>query len=383
MDVEGENARFIVPAFEQRTGIHVDLQWLAWSAAHEKLLTAFAGGSLPDVLMLANAWLAEFAMIGALAPMPPDAASLMVDQFPEIAQATRIGPQSVALPWVVDTNVQYFRRDLVDLADSNAFTSWSGWKQVLHATRRRQSDGFPLLMQLDWPDHLMALAGQQPDPLLRDENSRGNFRSAGFRAALGFYKSLFDERLAPLASSSEVSDPVLELARGWIAIYPAGSWIRAELLRRQSVIPKDSWMTAPMPGPDGPGAALVSGSSLVVTRSARDPAKAWALVRYLCASATQVRFHRIAGNLPSRPTAWADPTLADDPVLQPFRAQLARAGEEPKVMEWSRITGEIQLIAERLVRGMLTIDEACVAMDTRVDTLLAKRRWLLDTGRVA
>ena len=52
-------------------------------------------------------------------------------------------------------------------------------------------------------------------------------------------------------------------------------------------------------------------------------------------------------------------------------------------MEWSRITGEVQLIAERLVRGMLTIDEACAAMDDRVDTLLAKRRWLLDTGRSA
>ena len=59
------------------------------------------------------------------------------------------------------------------------------------------------------------------------------------------------------------------------------------------------------------------------------------------------------------------------------------AAVTPTVPEWERITGEVQVIAERMVRGRLTVDQAAAAMDVRADALLEKRRWLLDRGRIA
>ena len=55
----------------------------------------------------------------------------------------------------------------------------------------------------------------------------------------------------------------------------------------------------------------------------------------------------------------------------------------PNIVEWERVRLEVQLVAERVVRGLLTIDEGLAAMDRRVDALLAKRRELVQAGAIA
>jgi multiple sugar transport system substrate-binding protein len=156
-----------------------------------------------------------------------------------------------------------------------------------------------------------------------------------------------------------------------------------DLSRRAADLPRDRWAVAPLPGPAGPANGVVAANCLAVSATARDPARAWALVDYLCRSATQRRFHRITGDLPSRPSAWRTAGLAGDPASEVFHAQIERATPQPNVPEWQRIVDEVQLVAERMVRGDLGVDAAAAEMDRRADALLAKRRWLLDRGRIA
>jgi multiple sugar transport system substrate-binding protein len=64
---EGEVVQSLVPEFERRNpGIHVRVQQIPWTAAHEKLLTSFVGESTPDAAQLGNTWVPEFAALGAL-----------------------------------------------------------------------------------------------------------------------------------------------------------------------------------------------------------------------------------------------------------------------------------------------------------------------------
>jgi multiple sugar transport system substrate-binding protein len=91
----------------------------------------------------------------------------------------------------------------------------------------------------------------------------------------------------------------------------------------------------------------------------------------------QVRFHALTGDLPPRRSPWLAPGLADDPYAKAFRDQLERAKPTPKVPEWERIATEIRLVAEEMVNGRLTVDEAAVEMDRRADAILEKRRWML------
>lgn len=387
MGNEAAHVPALLPAFQAaHPGVRIQLQALPWTAAHEKLLTGFAGDALPDMAQIGNTWLSELAALGAIQPLPADAdAALAADQFPAVLDTNRIGGRLMAVPWYVDTRLQFVRTDLVARAGYDALpTDWAGWKAALHAVKRVSGDGnFAILLPINEFEQLLTFALQQPEPLLRDDGTRGNFRSAGFKAALAFYKSLFDEGLAPLASSTQISNVWNEFQRGFFTVYLSGPWTVGDLKTRAGAGFAGKWGTAAMPGPDGPGASAPGGSSLVVFKGTRDPAAAWALVRHLSDAGVQASFNRIAGDLPARPSAWASAGLDGDPLMAPFGRQLARARAVPKVPEWERIVSEMQLVAEQCVRGHLTIDAAAAEIDARADRLLEKRRWMVARGRAA
>jgi len=91
----------------------------------------------------------------------------------------------------------------------------------------------------------------------------------------------------------------------------------------------------------------------------------------------QRRFHALTGDLPPRRATWSDGGLVDDAYARAFREQLERARPAPKVPEWERIANEMRVVAERAVRGLVSIDDAVTELDARTDRILEKRRWLL------
>lgn len=381
MGAVGENAPLLLPPFQRATGIAVDVQTVPWTGAHEKLLTGFAGGSLPDVMMLNSYWLPELALVGALAP-PPAGSPLLAGQFPGALASVQVDGCAMAVPWTGNSWVQYYRRDLIAEAGYPAPPlDWKEWTRMARDLKRRHPDRYATLHLLDWPEPLFAFAAQQPEPLLRDHDTRGNFRSPGFCAALGFYKSIYDQRFSPAITGSEAGDTYIELGRGRIAILPFDAQGIGDLRRRTDILPPGAWGVASTPGPGGGGAAMARGTSLAVSRHAHDPARAWRLVRYLSGAGTQRRLYGITGDLPTRPGAWTGPGLAADPVCAVFFRQIARTVAPPAVPEWERIMTEVQLVAEHMVRGEYGVDAATAEMDRRVDRILEKRRWLLDRGR--
>ena len=73
---EGEVVAQLLPDFERRNpGLRVDVQQIPWTAAHEKLLTAFVGDAMPDLAPIGNTWVPEFQEVGALEPLDGRAAA--------------------------------------------------------------------------------------------------------------------------------------------------------------------------------------------------------------------------------------------------------------------------------------------------------------------
>lgn len=374
----------ILSTFEQANpGLRVRVQALPWTAAHERLLTAYAGNALPDVAQVGNTWVSEMTAIGALRPVEESERGLLGDNFPGVLETNRIGDRYFALPWYVDTRLLFYRTDILARAGYEGVPEdWAGWKASMHAVKRvAGADNYAVLLPLNEFEQLLTLGLQQNEPLLREQDSRGNFSSPGFIAALEFYKSLFDEGLAPVASATQISNVWNEFSRGFFSYYFSGPWSIGDFQRRLAPEYADKWATAEMPGPHGLGASAPGGSSLAVFRDARDPAAAWALVRYLLDPQTQIAFNRVTGDLPARVSAWRAPALANDRHVATFGRQLQRAKAVPKVPEWERIVTEMQVVAERMVRGEYAPAAAAREIDRRADALLEKRRWMLERGR--
>ncbi len=292
-----------------------------------------------------------------------------------------IGGRPRAVPWTADSWVQFYRRDLVAEAGYAAPpTDWPEWARMAQAIVRRHPDRFATLHLLDWPEPLFAYAAATGAPLLRDRDARGNFRSDAFRTALAFYKQGFDAGWTPKVTGAEAGDAYIGLRRAWFAILPADAVFLGDVRRPEHGIAPGSWGAAATPGPRGPGPQWARGTCLAVSRRARDPVAAWSLVAYLTGARLQQRLYGITGDLPTRAAAWAG--LPADPATQLFARAIAGAVPVPAVPEWERIVTEVQTVAEAMVRGRFGVDAAAAEMDARVDRILAKRRWLLDRGRI-
>lgn len=363
-----------------RDGPRVQVEKLPWSAAHEKLLTAFAGDATPDIAQLGNTWIAELAALGALEPLQAhaDAAGLRAaDYFDAIWRTNQVDGVLYGLPWYVDTRLLFYRSDLFERAGVTRMPEdWAGFVLALDALQRH-GVAHPLLLPLPEFEPLLALALQQDEPLLRDGDRYGNFRSAGFRRALAFYLERFARGHAPYLTGNQIANLWQEFGRGTFAAYISGPWNIGELDRRLPSALHGRWGTAPLPGPHGPGASTAGGASLVIFRRARRQAEAMQVLAFLSRPETQLRLHALTGNLPPRRATWALAPLAGERRAAAFAQQLERAKASPAVPEWERIAQEMQLFATRAQRFGTPVDEVAAALDARVDGFLEKRRWML------
>lgn len=382
---EGDIVAELIRGFvQEHPDIRVNVQKMPFTVAHEKLLTAYAGETLPDLCQLGNTWISEFAALDALEPLDSYVAGSkevqLDDYFAGILASNRIDETLFGIPWYVDTRLLYYRIDLLRAAGfEKPPDSWGEWSKMLRAIKQLVGpDRYSVLLPLNEFEPLLVLALQQPSELLRDGGRYGNFRSSDFRFTLAFYNSMFEHGWAPRMSNTQISNVWDEFGRGFFSFYISGPWNIAEFKRRLPPAIQNEWRTASMPGPNGPGLSSAGGSSLVIFKTSRAKPEAWLLAEYLSRPLVQQQFYDLTGDMPSRRSAWELHSLFESPYTRAFLHQLDRVRSPPKVPEWERIATEMRLTGERVVQGVQTIDQAVVSLDRKTDEILAKRRWMLE-----
>ncbi len=383
---EGEVVRELVPDFERsHPGIRVVVQQIPWTAAHEKLLTGFVGGSPPDLAQLGNTWIPEFAAIGALEPLAGRVgASAGVSEkayFEGIWKTNQYEGALYGIPWYVDTRVLFYRPDILAAAGyAEAPRTWSAWRDAMRKIHAGAAGRYAILLPTNEWEQLTIFGLQKGSPLLADDATRGAFAGPAFREAAEWYVGLFREGLAPVVSYTQLGNPYQEFTRSYFSMWITGPWNLGEFRRRLKPEEQKLWMTAPLPAPDEvawPGPSLAGGSSLAIFRASKQKDAAWAFVEYLSKPEVQSRFYALSGDLPARREAWEDPVLAGDAKAQAFRVQLSRVEPLPRVPEWEQIAQKVAEDLEAAVRGRGSVPAALAELDENVDRMLAKRRWIL------
>jgi multiple sugar transport system substrate-binding protein len=390
MGREGEVVSQLIPEFERtHPGIKVRVQQIPWTAAHEKLLTAYVGDATPDIAMLGNTWVPEFVALDALEPLDARVTAstdvIRDGYFPGIWNTNVVDGLTYGVPWYVDTQVIFYRSDLLKQAGYDRMpTTWADWRAAMQKIKSRMSARqYPLLIPItEWrPPVILGL--QAGSPLLRDGGRYGAFRDRPFHEAFDFYIGLFHDGLAPALSAGEISNLYQEFERGNIAMYISGPWQIGEFTNRLPKNMQDKWMTAPLPGVNGPGVSLAGGASLSLFRSSRHKPEAWQLMEYLSRPDVQLRFYSLTGDLPARRESWNDTALANNQKARAFREQLDRAVPTPAVPEWEQIATKVFEHGEQAVRGRKSVDATLAALDHDVNGILEKRRWLLSQRSLA
>jgi len=389
MGLEGEALGAIAVDFEaQNPAILVRVQALPWSAAHEKLLTAFAADNLPDVIALGNTWVPEFAALGALEPLNGRLSRSGIEPdrwFDGARQSVTLDGQVLGMPWYVDTRLLFYRKDLLQKAGFDVpAQTWVGWGAQLAAlSGARRGGKYGLLMPFAEYEPLVAFCLQAREPILIDSDTRGGFRQPGIRAAFAYAASLYQKGYAARLTHSEVTDVYSSFARGDFAFIITGPWNLAEFARRLPAGLRDQWGTAPLPGPEGVGISSAGGVSLCIPKASKSKDKAFRFIEYLCDPKRQAGFYRTTSDLPADQSAWPLTGLMRDSRSRTFFDQLNRTRPPPQVPEWERIANEMVAALERVVRGNTTLDAALKGLDEFAWTILAKRRAMLELKGVA
>src|SRR5438270_5342563 len=212
MGREGEVLSKLMPAFEKaHPAIGVEVQQIPWTAAHEKLLTAYVGEATPDIAMLGNTWVPEFVALNSLAPLDSFVSQSRKirrdDFFDGIWKTNVVNGRNYGIPWYVDTRLIFYRSDLLAEAGYKEFPkTWSDWVAAMKRMKLRMgSTRFPLLMPTNEWAQPVIFALNENSPILRDGGRYGAFEQPPFRRAFDFFLSLYRQGQASPFSCSQVS----------------------------------------------------------------------------------------------------------------------------------------------------------------------------------
>ncbi|MFH0989683.1 MAG: sugar ABC transporter substrate-binding protein [bacterium] len=388
---EGENVQKLIPAFEQKhPHIKVIVQQIPWIAAHEKLLTAFAGNSLPDLCQLGNTWIPEFSSLGALHPLNylvSQSSIVRADRYFEgIWDSNLIDSIVLGIPWYVDTRVLFYRKDILTRAGFPEGPRT--WQDVIDASERivksdtsgkRYAIFFPTN---EWvPSVLLGL--EAGSSLLRENTTRGDFSGREYAKAFNYLRLFYKKHYSP-SSMQEVSNVYQAFAEGYFSMYITGPWNIGEFQRRLPPEIRPHWMTTPLPGASKarPGLSLPGGSSLVIFSSSLHKSAAWELIEYLSSPSTQHSFYQITGNLPAQRDVWNDTSFTKNQLMRAFYIQLQYVNAPPKIPEWEQIAMKLQEYAEIAAQPERLDNEILKELDREIDRILEKRRWLYKEGKL-
>lgn len=386
MGQEGEKVgKVLAPFLAAHPEIRLKLQVIPWGAAHDKLLTAYAGQSTPDICQLGNTWVTEFRAMDALTGLDERIKKSTVvdrdDYFSGIWQANVLDGQVFGIPWYVDTRALFYRADFLAAAGLKVPETWQ--ELALAAGRLSSRPGeMPRRYGITLPANPagspipLFFAWQNGADLLNADATLSTVRTRAFEEAVSYYAGFFEQGASPREAGG-LTNFYQAFADGLFAMFISGPWDVQGLREKMPAI-KGKWAVAPLPPRfvGGPRSSLAGGSSLVVFKNARHPDQAWQLIEYLSQPAVQAAFYDATTDLPARRSAWRSANLAGDPAVGAFYTQLQAARPAPQVPEWEQLADKLGGWVEKVVYGKTSSHKAMAGLAPELDAILEKRRWL-------
>ncbi|MGN5632642.1 sugar ABC transporter substrate-binding protein [Streptomyces sp. AC154] len=370
MGAEGEKLADVAKVYEKANpNITVKVTPVGWDVAHQKLVSAAAAGSMPDVAQMGGSYMGEFSELGVLEPVDTKTFQEK-DFFPAGWKQGEVDGQAYGVPWYVDTRVLYYRTDLAKKAGiTKAPTNWKEMQDLATAYQKKADTKWGLSIQpsgLDTVQNFYSFLYSAGGEIVNDKGDVVIDSPAAVKA-LKEYGSYFSKGLSN-KSVQPGYDVVKDFGNGRVPMFFGGPW-HVTLLNEGQPQLKGKWAVANVPT-DKSSVSMAGGSSLVISKDSEHKAAATQFIKYLTDTKGQADWYKRTKDLPANTAAWTSGDLANDADLQIFKKQMDTAKSSPSLSNWTEVTDKVDQAIAKVTQGKASAEDALKTAQSQIEGLV-------------
>lgn len=357
----------VIPRFEaENPGITVEATGFPYQEFRQKLLTAFAGGVVPDLVRMDIIWVPEFADMGALEPLGSfeGFAQLRDGVFPGPLATNYWQGEYFGLPLDTNTQVLLYNTDLVEQAP----TSFEEFRAFAQEASNPADEVYAFSVPGPWAWYFLpwiwSNGGAVTDPDIT--TASGYLNSPETIEAVEMLVELYNQgHLAPTIAQSGIGSWE-GLGGGQYVATQDGPWAYPSITGQFTDV---NLAHAPFPAGKAGSVSIVGGEDVVMFADSRNKEAAWKFTQFLLSPWAQMTMAP-TGQIPVITQSLDDPFIQEHPYYGLYLEQLQTAKPRTPHPEWPRIEETIQTAFQRVVAGDASAQEAFDQAASQVDDLL-------------
>lgn len=323
----------VAAEFKKETGATVKFEEVQWADAHDRFVTAIAGGTTPDVAETGTTWTPEFADAGALAPIDDYVAKtpgLKKDLVKGLAESGTYDGELYGMPWYAGVRSIVYRADIYKELGLSAPKSWddivANGEKIKTAHPEMAAFAVPGNAEFGVYPWVWGAGGEVA--VKSGKKWESQLDSAKSQAGLQFYTDLalkhgFSTAGATTWKETDVRDA---FTQGKVATMLSGSWTPKALIQKNPEL-DGKIGAAVIPGENGGIApSVLGGSHLSIFEDSKNKDLAWQLVKIMTTGKLAEQWADSTGYFPGLQSLMKGALASTDPLVAPFAKQMVDGG---------------------------------------------------------
>ena len=300
----------LIDKYEQENP-NVTINWvdLPYDSIQQKLVTATAGGTSPDVVNLNTQMTLTLAGKGALVDLEKEATEEQKSVYiPSLYDSARIGDSVYAFPWYASPNIMFYNKALFEQAGLDIETLPTQYREAFDAAKTMKEKTGAYLYN---PPEFFNLMFEEGVSILNEDNTAAAFNTQDTVDLLNSFKELTDQDILPKNSKWGSWDTELKLFEtGQLAIVSSSGSSLSRIKDEAPDVYENIGVAAPLTGSEGFSRNALM--NLVVPEASKHHEEAIKFAAYITGDECQLEFCKQTAIFPSTIKASQDEYFLSD-----------------------------------------------------------------------
>lgn len=354
---------------------NVTIKWtdLPYDSIQQKLVTATAGGTSPDVVNLNTQFTLTLAGKGALVDLEKEATEEQRSIYiKSLYDSTRIGDSAYAFPWYASPNIMFYNKDLFEKAGIKDIPT-EYQKAFDDAKTMKEKTGAYLYN----PPEFFNLLFEEGIPVLNDDKTAAAFNNEDTVKLLTNFKTMTDQDILPKTNWGQWDQELKLFETEKLAIVSSSGSSLSRIKDEAPDVYNKIGVAKPLTGSKGLSRNALM--DLVVPSKSKNHEEAIKFAAWLTNDENQLAFCKQTAIFPSTTKASEDSYFTSDTTslegqARNISAQVSKTSEDYSigVEGQSDIQDAIDKVYEASIINGQDISTSLKNAETKVNSLLKK-----------